>query len=71
MSAVLLPGAAGVTASEPMPLAVIGAMGAVISIARRWVAQGYQQPIGEVIATAAQFCGTAQPEIESNKRIRA
>jgi AcrR family transcriptional regulator len=71
MSAVLLPGAADIAASEPMPLAVIGAMGAVVSIARRWVAQGYQQPIGEVIATAAQFCRVAQPVREPIKKIRA
>jgi AcrR family transcriptional regulator len=75
MSGVLLPRAADgadakFAAKAPMLLAEIGAMGAVISIARRWVAQGYQQPIGEVIATAAQFCGAAQPEIESNKKIR-
>jgi AcrR family transcriptional regulator len=76
MSGVLLPRAADgadaeFAAKAPMLLAEIGAMGAVISIARRWVAQGYQQPVGEVIATAAQFCGAALPESESNKKIRA
>jgi hypothetical protein len=39
-----------------MSLATIGTMGAVIGIARRWVAQGYLQPVDEVAAIAAQFC---------------
>lgn len=76
MSSVLLPRAADgadakLAAKAPMSLAEIGAMGAVISIARRWVAQDYQQPIGEVIATAAQFCRVALSESESSKKIRA
>ena len=62
MSAVLLPGRAGADAADPMPLSVSGTMGAVISIARRWVAQNYRQPIGEVIAIAAQFCAVARDE---------
>jgi AcrR family transcriptional regulator len=60
MSAVLLPGRAGAQASDPMPLSVSGAMGAVIGIARRWVAQNYRQPVVDVIAVAAQFCAVAQ-----------
>jgi AcrR family transcriptional regulator len=71
MSGVLLLRAAGPVIAAPMSLAAIGAMGAVITIARRWVAQGYQQPIGEVIATAAQFCRVALPKSEPNKKIRA
>jgi AcrR family transcriptional regulator len=70
MTGVLLPRGGAVTVA-PMSLIEIGAMGAVISIARRWVAQEYQQPIGEVIATAAQFCRVALSESESNKTIRS
>ena len=44
------------TKAAPMSLATIGTMGAVIGIARRWVAQGYLQPVDEVAAIAAQFC---------------
>ena len=70
MSGVLLPRPAAVIAA-PMSLVEIGAMGAVVTIARRWVAQGYRQPVGEVIATAAQFCRVALSESEPNKKIRA
>lgn len=48
-----------VSKSVPMSLMAIGTMGAVVSIARRWIAQDYAQPIEDVIAIAAQFCRVA------------
>ena len=36
-----------------------GMVGAVISIALRWVSKGYKQPIDEIVAAAAAFCRVA------------
>ena len=70
MSGVLRP-RAGADARTPMSLAEIGVMGAVVGIARRWVAQDYQQPTAEAIATAAQFCRVAQPALPRARPVKS
>jgi AcrR family transcriptional regulator len=45
----------------------IGMVGAVISIALRWVSKQYPQPIEDVIATAASFCRVALAETNSHR----
>ncbi len=45
-----------------------GMVGAVISIARRWVSKQYQQPVDEVVAIAAAFCRVALSEATSPRR---
>jgi hypothetical protein len=46
-------------------------MGAVVGIARRWVAQDYRQPADDVIATAAQFCRVAMPALPRARPIKS
>ncbi|MCA6124623.1 TetR/AcrR family transcriptional regulator [Bradyrhizobium sp. WSM 1704] len=43
----------------PATLLAVGMIGAVISIARRWVSRQYPEPVAEVAATAASFCRVA------------
>ncbi|MBS0529105.1 MAG: helix-turn-helix transcriptional regulator [Proteobacteria bacterium] len=69
MSGILLPRAVTEAVAAPMSLMEIGTMGAVVTIARRWVAQAYQQPVEDVIAIAAQFCRVAMPSVETNRSI--
>lgn len=42
-----------------------GMIGAIISIALRWVSQDYPQPTEDVVAAAAAFCRVAMPNINS------
>jgi AcrR family transcriptional regulator len=70
MSGVLLPRASA-DAYAPMSLTEIGVMGAVVGIARRWVAQDYRQPADDVIATAAQFCRVAMPALPRARPIKS
>jgi AcrR family transcriptional regulator len=67
MSGILLPRAVTPATATPMSLAEIGTMGAVITIARRWVAQDYQQPVDDVIAIAAQFCRVAAIDVAPSR----
>ncbi len=47
--------APGVTA----PLAAAGVLGAVIDIARHWIASGFAEPVDSVVETALAFAGAA------------
>ena len=67
MSGILLPRAVTPATATPMSLAEIGTMGAVITIARRWVAQDYQQSVDDVIAIAAQFCRVAAIDVAPSR----
>ena len=49
----------------PACLLTIGMIGAVISIALRWVSHDYPQPIGEVVAAAAAFCRVSLPDTQT------
>ncbi|MGX1334162.1 hypothetical protein AB7M56_008661 [Bradyrhizobium elkanii] len=42
----------------------VGMVGAVISIARRWVSKQYPQAVEEVVAIAASFCRVALTEAD-------
>lgn len=60
MSNVLLPSSpSGSKASGLVTLSSAGMIGAVITIALRWVSQGYAQPLEDVVATAVDFCRVA------------
>ncbi|MCC8939281.1 TetR/AcrR family transcriptional regulator [Bradyrhizobium sp. Arg68] len=45
----------------------IGMVGAVISIALRWVSKAYPQPLEEVVATAGSFCRVALAEADRHR----
>jgi AcrR family transcriptional regulator len=49
----------GGKAASAAALVSIGMVGAVISIARRWVSRQYPQPVEDVVAVAASFCRVA------------
>lgn len=44
----------------------IGMVGAVVSIARRWVSKQYPQPVEDVVAVAAGFCRVALDSARGN-----
>ena len=48
------------------PLARAGAAGAVIQIARRWVRNGFAEPVDEVVAIALPFVRAARPAPDKN-----
>ena len=51
----------------PATLLSIGMVGAVISIARRWVSKQYPQAVEDVVAIAASFCRVALTEADSRR----
>ena len=48
-----------------------GMVGAVISIALRWVSKQYPQPVEDVVAVAASFCRVALTESDRRKDLRS
>ncbi|GKQ56122.1 TetR/AcrR family transcriptional regulator [Bradyrhizobium sp. Ce-3] len=48
-----------------------GMVGAVISIARRWVSKHYPQPLEEVAAIAASFCRVALAEADRRRDLHS
>ncbi|NEU99819.1 TetR/AcrR family transcriptional regulator [Bradyrhizobium uaiense] len=48
----------------------IGMVGAVISIALRWVSKHYPQPVEDVVAIAASFCRVALTEADRRRDLR-
>ncbi|MBR0873603.1 TetR/AcrR family transcriptional regulator [Bradyrhizobium tropiciagri] len=60
-SEILVPPAIDSTRNGKGPTALlsIGMVGAVISIARRWVSREYPETVEEVVAAAASFCSVA------------
>ncbi|MGF6307559.1 AcrR family transcriptional regulator [Bradyrhizobium sp. i1.8.4] len=49
----------------------IGMVGAVISIALRWVSKHYPQPVEDVVAIAASFCRVALIEADRRQDLRS
>ncbi|QPF85424.1 TetR/AcrR family transcriptional regulator [Bradyrhizobium genosp. L] len=62
------PKRSGKAASALLP---VGMVGAVISIARRWVSKQYPHPVEEVIAVAAGFCRVALAEQDRHRELHA
>jgi AcrR family transcriptional regulator len=59
---ILVPPAVDPKRGDKTSLLSIGMVGAVISIALRWVSKQYPQPLEEVVATAGSFCLMALTE---------